>query len=164
MKSLSVIGLLFVAAIIATVPISPQVTPRGIELSVDQAQAQITYGQARRMERRADRYDRRADRRADRYDRRAGYGVAAGGAYLAASGGPRSLGVVVAPGRSATVIDPATGKAMHDRAERLALVLEAITATDLKDRLPQDGTVHATVPTAVAARGLSARRHSALSV
>ena len=28
MKSLSVIGLLFVAAIIATVPISPQVTPR----------------------------------------------------------------------------------------------------------------------------------------
>jgi hypothetical protein len=33
----------------------------------------------------------------------------------------------------------------------------------LKDRLPQDGTVHATVPTAVAARGLSARRHSALS-
>ena len=99
MKSLSVIGLLFVTAIIATVPISPQVTPRGIELSVDQAQAKITYGRARRME-----------RRADRYDRRAGYGVAAGGAYLAASGGPRSLGVVVAPGRSATVIDPATGR------------------------------------------------------
>ena len=110
MKPLSVIGLLFVAAIIATVPISPQVTPRGIELSVDQAQAQITYGRARRMERRADRYDRRADRRADRYDRRAGYGAVAGGAYLAASGGPRSLGVVVAPGRSATVIDPATGR------------------------------------------------------
>ena len=60
MKALSVIGLLFVAAVIATVPISPQVTPRGVELSVDQAQAQITYGQARRMERRADRYDRRA--------------------------------------------------------------------------------------------------------
>jgi hypothetical protein len=103
MKPLSVIGLMFVAAIFATVPISPQVTPRGIELSVDQAQAQVTYGQARRVA-------RRADRRADRYDRRAGYGVAAGGAYLAASGGPRSLGVVVAPGRSATVIDPATGR------------------------------------------------------
>jgi hypothetical protein len=103
MKPLSVIGLLFGAAIIATVPISPQVTPRGIEVSVDQAQAQVTYGQARRVA-------RRADRRADRYARREGYGVAAGGAYLAASGGPRSLGVVVAPGRSATVIDPATGR------------------------------------------------------
>jgi hypothetical protein len=103
MKPLSVIGLMFVAAIFATVPISPQVTPRGIEVSVGQAQAQVTYGQARRVA-------RRADRRADRYDRRAGYGVAAGGAYLAASGGPRSLGVVVAPGRSATVIDPATGR------------------------------------------------------
>ena len=33
----------------------------------------------------------------------------------------------------------------------------------LKDRLPKDGTVHATLPAAVAARGLSARRHSALS-
>jgi hypothetical protein len=52
---------------------------------------------------------------------------------------------------------------MHDRAERLALVLEAIAATDSKDRLPQDGTVHATLPAAVAPRGLSARRHSALS-
>ena len=53
MKALSVIGLLFAAAIIATVPISPQVTPRGIELSVDQAQAQVTYGRARRVARRA---------------------------------------------------------------------------------------------------------------
>ena len=33
----SVIGLLFAAAIFATVPISAQVTPRGAELSVDQA-------------------------------------------------------------------------------------------------------------------------------
>ena len=32
MKALSVIGLLFGSAIIATVPISPQVTPQGIEL------------------------------------------------------------------------------------------------------------------------------------
>ena len=41
MKAWSVIGLLFAAAISATIPISPQVTPRGVELSVDQAQ---TYG------------------------------------------------------------------------------------------------------------------------
>jgi hypothetical protein len=52
MKASSVIGLLFVAAIFATVPISPQVTPRGVELSVDQAQA-ITYGRHRRVSRRA---------------------------------------------------------------------------------------------------------------
>jgi hypothetical protein len=39
MKVWSVIGLLFTAAIIATIPISPQVTPRGVELSVGQAQA-----------------------------------------------------------------------------------------------------------------------------
>ena len=46
MKALSTIGLLFVAAFIATFPVSPQVTPRGIELTVDQAQAQVTYGRA----------------------------------------------------------------------------------------------------------------------
>jgi hypothetical protein len=51
-KVWSVIGLLFTAAIIATIPISPQVTPRGVELSVDQAQA-ITYGRHRRVTRRA---------------------------------------------------------------------------------------------------------------
>ena len=39
MKAWSVIGLLFTAAILASIPISPQVTPRGVELSVDQAQA-----------------------------------------------------------------------------------------------------------------------------
>ena len=33
MKVWSVIGLLFTAAIIATIPVSPQVTPRGVELS-----------------------------------------------------------------------------------------------------------------------------------
>ena len=66
MKALSVIGLLFGAAIIAAVPVSPQVTPRGIEVSVDQAQAQVTYGRARRVA-------RRADRRSYRYARRAGY-------------------------------------------------------------------------------------------
>jgi hypothetical protein len=52
MKIFSVIGLLFAAAIFATIPISPQVTPRGLELSVDQAQA-ITYGRYRRVHRRA---------------------------------------------------------------------------------------------------------------
>ena len=59
MKAWSVIGLLFGAAILATIPISPQVTPRGVELSVDQAQA-ITYGRYRRLNRR---YYRRAYRR-----------------------------------------------------------------------------------------------------
>jgi hypothetical protein len=52
MKPWSVIGLLFTAAIIATIPISPQVTPRGVELSVDQAQAR-TYGHYRRAYRRS---------------------------------------------------------------------------------------------------------------
>jgi hypothetical protein len=37
MKAWSVIGLLFVATIFATIPISPQVTPRGLEMSVDEA-------------------------------------------------------------------------------------------------------------------------------
>jgi len=51
----------------ATIPISPQVTPRGVELSIDQAQA-ITYGRYRRVHqrvyRRHYRYARRAYRRA----------------------------------------------------------------------------------------------------
>jgi hypothetical protein len=55
MKVFSVIGLLFAAAILATIPISPQVTPRGLVLSVDQAQA-ITYGRYRRVHRRAYRH------------------------------------------------------------------------------------------------------------
>jgi len=53
MHALSLFGLLFVAAIFATVPISPQVTTRGIDLVVDQAQAQVTYGRARRVARRS---------------------------------------------------------------------------------------------------------------
>ena len=52
MKAWSVIGLLFAAGIFATIPISPQVTPRGVGLSVDQAQA-VTYGRYRRVYRRA---------------------------------------------------------------------------------------------------------------
>jgi len=46
----SIIGLLFAAAFLAIIPISPQVTPRGIELKVDVAQAY--YGHARRVTRR----------------------------------------------------------------------------------------------------------------
>jgi hypothetical protein len=65
MKACSLIGLLFAAAIFATIPISPQVTPRGVELSVDQAQA-ITYGRYRRVH-------RRVYRRSYRYARRAYY-------------------------------------------------------------------------------------------
>ena len=81
-KAWSVIGLLFGAAILATIPISPQVTPRGVELSVDQAQA-ITYGRYRRV-------TRRAYRRAG-YAAAAGYGVTAAGYYGGAGygyGGP----------------------------------------------------------------------------
>ena len=50
MKAWSVIGLLFGAVIFATIPISPQVTPRGVELRVDQAQAIL--GHWRRVNRR----------------------------------------------------------------------------------------------------------------
>ena len=52
MKAWSVIGLVITAAIIATIPISPQATrPLGVGLSVNQAQA-ITYGRYRRVSRR----------------------------------------------------------------------------------------------------------------
>src|SRR5258705_11083287 len=62
MKAWSVIGLLFAAAIFATIPISAQVTPRGLELSVDGAKA-ITYGHARRVQRRGARRGFRQERR-----------------------------------------------------------------------------------------------------
>jgi len=77
MKAWSVIGLLFAAAIFATIPISPQVTPRGVELSVSQAQAIL--GHWRRVNRRV---YRRAYRRgyygyygAPGYYRGYGYGL-----------------------------------------------------------------------------------------
>jgi hypothetical protein len=73
MKVLSVISPLFVAAIFATIPVSPQVTPRGAELSVDKAQA-ITYGRYRRVSRRV---YRRAGYAAAAY----GLGYGAGGYY-----------------------------------------------------------------------------------
>jgi hypothetical protein len=63
MKVCSLIGLLFAAAIFATIPITPQVTPRGLELSVDEAKA-VTYGHYRRVH-------RRVYRRSYRYARRA---------------------------------------------------------------------------------------------
>ena len=56
MRTGSIIGLLFAAAIFATAPISPQVTSRGVAVNVDTAQA-ITYGHARRVNRRMDRRD-----------------------------------------------------------------------------------------------------------
>jgi hypothetical protein len=52
MRVWSVIGLLFTAAIVATIPVSPQMTPRGLELSVDQAQAKA-HGRYRRVTRSA---------------------------------------------------------------------------------------------------------------
>src|SRR5260370_36587375 len=63
MKAWSVIGLLFAAAIFAAIPISPQVTPRGVELSVDQAQA-VTYRRARVTARPVGRLEYRPERRA----------------------------------------------------------------------------------------------------
>src|SRR6476661_7751277 len=69
MRAFSIVGLLFAAVVLATVPVSPQVTPRGVELSVDQAQA-ITYRRARVTARRVDR----------RAYRSAAYAVGAGAA------------------------------------------------------------------------------------
>src|SRR5262249_51333098 len=80
MKAWSVIGLLFAAAIFATIPISPQVTPRGLELSVDQAGA-VTYGHYRRVH-------RRVYRRSYRYARRAYRSVYYGGASSYYYGAP----------------------------------------------------------------------------
>jgi hypothetical protein len=77
MKLWSVIGLLFTAAILATIPVSPQVTQRGVELGVDQAQA-VTYGRYRRVTRRA--------------YRRAGYAAAAGYTGTAAGYGYGGVG------------------------------------------------------------------------
>jgi hypothetical protein len=65
MKVWSLVGLLFAATVLATIPVSPQLTPRGVELSVDQAQA-VTYRRARVTARRVDRRDFRQTRRAVR--------------------------------------------------------------------------------------------------
>jgi hypothetical protein len=66
MKAFSIVGLLFATVVLATIPVSPQVTPRGVELTADQAQA-VTYRRARvtarRVHRREYRHVRRAVRR-----------------------------------------------------------------------------------------------------
>ena len=66
MRAFSIVGLLFAAIMLAMIPVSPQVTPRGVELSVDQAQA-YTYRRARVTARRVDRRVYRRTRRAVRY-------------------------------------------------------------------------------------------------
>ena len=66
MRAYSIVGLLFAAVVLATIPVSPQVTSRGVELSVDQAQA-VTYRRARVTARRVDRRVYRHTRRAVRY-------------------------------------------------------------------------------------------------
>ena len=81
MKLWSVIGLLFTAAILATIPISTQVTPRGVELRANQAQA-ASYGRYRRVSRRADR----------RGDYAAGYTATAGSGYGGVAYGYGGLG------------------------------------------------------------------------
>ena len=65
MRACSIVGLLFAATVLVTIPVSPQVTPRGVELSVDQAQA-VTYRRARVTARRVDRRSYRQTRRAVR--------------------------------------------------------------------------------------------------
>jgi hypothetical protein len=42
MRASSIVGLLFAAVVLAAIPVSPQVTPRGVSLSVDKAQASRT--------------------------------------------------------------------------------------------------------------------------
>ena len=99
MKAWSVIGLLFAAAILATVPVSPQVTSNGVELSLDQAQAQ-TYRRARvtarRVGRRSYRYARRAYRRgyavAPSYYGATSYGYGYPSSYGYGYGYPSSYG------------------------------------------------------------------------
>ena len=104
MKAWSVIGLLFAAMIFAMVPISPQVTPRGVELSVDQAQA-ITYRRARVTARRVER----------RAYRSAAYAVGAG-----------AVGYGVGRTTAAMVIRP-TPHRPH-RLTELAMAMGRITA------------------------------------
>jgi hypothetical protein len=65
MRPFSIVGLLFAAVVLATIPVSPQATPRGLELRVDQAEA-VTYRRARVTARRVDRRDYRHTRRAVR--------------------------------------------------------------------------------------------------
>jgi hypothetical protein len=65
MRASSIVGLLFAAMVLVMIPVSPQVTSRGVALSVDQAQA-YTYRRARVTARRVGRRDYRHMRRAVR--------------------------------------------------------------------------------------------------
>ena len=66
MRASSIVGLLFAAVVLAMIPVSPQLTPRGgVELSVNKAQA-ITYRRARVTSRRVGRREFRHTRRAVR--------------------------------------------------------------------------------------------------
>ena len=126
MKAWSIIGLLFAAAILATVPMSPQVTPRGsLELTIDKAEA-YTYGRARRITRRT---YRRGYRYARRSYRRAAYDGAA--SYLAMARALAMAGMVTAApatvmAGTVTVV-PAT--AMADMGT-VALALDSVSASD----------------------------------
>ena len=91
MKACSVVSLLFTAAILSTMPVSPQVTLPGVGLSVDQAWAQASYGR-----------DGRATRRAYR---RAGYAVAPG--YRATAAGYGYGGAVYGYGGAGYRVEPA---------------------------------------------------------
>jgi hypothetical protein len=114
MKKLSLFAVSVSTALVcAAVPASFNWSPAKLTLfSLDTAEAAVgrpltatsVAGVSRRVQR--------------RQVRRAAVGVgvgavgvgAVGAAAYAASGGPRSLGVVARPGRNATVIDPATGR------------------------------------------------------
>jgi len=61
----SLLGLAIASSLVATIPVSPQVTSSGVELSVDQAQA-YTYRRARVTARRVGRREYRHTRRAVR--------------------------------------------------------------------------------------------------
>ena len=65
----SLLGLAIASGLVATIPVSLQVTPRGVELSVDQAQA-VTYRRARVTARRVDRGTHRSRSTSKRRDAR----------------------------------------------------------------------------------------------
>ena len=102
MKAWSIIGLLF-AAILATVPLSSQVTPRGnLELTIDKAEA-YTYGRARRITRRTYRrgyrYARRSYRRAAYYAAPSYYGYGPSVGYGGYGYGGPGIGFSIGIGR-----------------------------------------------------------------
>jgi hypothetical protein len=103
MRLWTILGLLFTAAILATIPVATQVTQRGVELRVDQAQA-VTYGRYRRVTRRAYRrtgYAAPAGYTAPAAGYYGGPGYGAGGPGYAAAGpgyGAGGYGYHVEPG------------------------------------------------------------------